>query len=177
MNIWRPVYSTGCGWRECPECGPLIELEIEAEHRRVVESTLPERNVLSEWVADLYGTGQERTQENAEARRTRRAEARASRLTARERARVRRVLTSDQRAKALAILEAYPLRKSYLDDAGAKREWMSEAWLELEHPTVKTAAKETRIHLEKRVKLAINRAQHRIKARRRDDNRYVTKDN
>ena len=173
MNAWQPVYNTGCGWRECPECGPLIELEIEAEHQAVSSRTWPEPNWASEWLADLYGTGAER-EIIAEERKEARREARSASLTARERARVRRVLTPEQRTKAFAQVDAYPLRKSYLDDAGAKREWLSEVWLELENPTVKVASKESRFGLDRRVKRAIKRAQHRIDRERAKTNRAAS---
>lgn len=161
LDNWTPVYDYGCGWKDCPECGPMIALEIEAKHRKRVANTYPKSTPVEDFVADVYGTGQERVAPviSLEERR----DARASRMTARERERVKRVLTPEQREEALAYLDSFPLRKSYLDDVGAKREWLSEVWLELEHPHVKVAAKETRLGLSRKVNRAIARAQKRIR--------------
>jgi hypothetical protein len=167
LDMWTPVYNTGCGWRDCPECGPLIEIEIEAAHRRMVRKTVPDRARMSEWLADAYGTGQERSLDLVEKRKA----ARADRMRARERVRIKRVLTNDQRAEALEICEM----RIRLKKPEARAELLAETFVELLNPTVLIEQRECRFRFPRRVKRAIKRAEHNITRRKKDDRRYVSR--
>jgi hypothetical protein len=160
------VHDTGCGYRECPECGPLIELEIEAKHLSVVSKTYPGRAIVSEWLGDIYGSGQERVQ----AVRREQKVARVSRTKVKNDRRIKRLLTREQQAEVSTALAKIPLRKSY---SRVKDEWLSEVWLELLNPTRLVANREARMPLEKRVKRAVHRAEALLRRRWNDDQRLV----
>lgn len=167
MNCWNPVYSTGCGWRDCPECGPLIELEIEAEHLAVVQKTYPGRAVVSEWLGDIYGTGQERLNELKEERKT----VRCSQAKVREERRVKRVFTTEQTQQASELLTKRSKRLRGFSHV--KSEWLAEVWLELLNPTRLVSRREAKLVLERRVRRAINRAQDNLQRRWDDENRFI----
>ena len=167
MGEWEPVYRTGCGWRECPECGPLIEIEIEAAHRRKVLQTVPNAARMSEWLADVYGTGAERFLDLADRRKT----ARADRMRAKESVRIKRVLTLEQQAEALTICNS----RIRLRKPEAREDWLAEAFVELLNPTVLVAKRESRMPLRRKTLRAIARARANIKRRKKDDRRYVAR--
>ncbi len=177
---WVPVYNTGCGDRNCPECGPLIELEIDATHKDVVARTWPCRAVVSEWLGDIYGSGQERGAEVIQLF-ERRGKARVSRAKVKAERRIKRVLTPRQRSAALAMLAGRPVRATF-----DRATWLSEVWLELENPTRLVADREARStrgrppdeHLKNMVQRAVARAQAKMRREILLDNRlFPTKEN
>lgn len=173
-----PVYDTGCGWDECPECGPLIALEKEAKHRAVVEATYPERDRISEFNGDLHGTGEQRGGQVIYLFERKQA-ARASRSRAKANRRIKRVLTARQREQALAMLKGRPVRAAF-----DRSTWLSEVWLELENPTRLVADREARTtrgrppaeHLENMVRRAVARAQAKMRRENLLDNRMFPAD-
>lgn len=168
----RAVHNYGCGWRECPECGPFIELEIEAEHRKKVESTyaseLPE-NRMSGWLGDVYGTGEQRRRPviTPEERRA----ARGTRAEYREKVRVKRTLVGEDRKTAFSLLATRPVARTFLRDGRAV--WESEVWLELTNPTKLVAERERRMSITRRFDRAVHRAERLMHLRYREEARLV----
>jgi hypothetical protein len=156
---WVPVHDHGCGWRDCPECGPLIELEIETKHQRMVRKTFPKILQGSAWLAEVYGTGAERFPVLAEKRKT----ALVERSRRREEIRVKRTLKSDSVKHIHDQLRERPLRKGVDRD-----EWCSEVWLELLNPTKLCAVRERRTSLNDKVCRAIQRAEYRMRQEQRN---------
>lgn len=141
-----------------------IALEKERAHHEMVIRTMPGVSAMSEWLADCYGTGQERSHEF----KTMAKEARASRLTAQDTLRVKRLLTPEQQPIVAAMLSVRPVRRSY-----NRADWTVDVYLELLEPSIKVAHKERRLGLKRRVEKAIHRAEGNISRARKDDGRYV----
>jgi hypothetical protein len=152
---WVPVYDHGCGWRDCPECGPLIEVEIQNKHERMVRKTLPALSQMSDWLAEVYGTGAERTRVVARDDRSRKALGERDRR--REQIRVSRSIKWIDFEVVCKQLEARPVRKLF-----DRSDWANEVWLELLNPTKLVAIREKRISLKARVCKAIKRAEKRM---------------
>lgn len=168
LDMWTPVYDTGCGDRNCPECGPLIEVEIEAKHRKMANRTWPGRSQVSEWLGDCYGTGQERiTAELAPKRKA----ARADRMRAREVVRLKRILTHEQMTQALDLVQ----RRVSLKNEESRSEHIAEAFLELMNPTLLVSKRESSMNLERRVERAVYRAHRTMRSRKKECRRYVSR--
>lgn len=178
LDCWNPVYDTGCGWRDCLICGPLIELEIERVHRDARE--WPKRDIVSEWQAaerEAVNTADDAVT-LAELKELRPA-AKGARREVEAKARVKRTLTHAQIIEVQGMLAKWPLRALYRRQRG---DWESEVWLELLNPTILVARKEggkggrrgNPLGLEKRVKAAINRAQAAMVLERKKSNRLVS---
>jgi len=158
---WTPVHDYGCGWRECPECGPMIELEIEAKHRKKASNTYPQRDDatrVNEFLGDLYGTAEERGAKVISLAERRAAQGERNRR--REEIRVDRTLSADERAEAAALISARPVRHELLREG--RSNWTSEVWLELLSPSKLVATRERNTPLGERVRKAIKRAEDRI---------------
>lgn len=174
-GFWVPVHDTGCGWKDCPECGPLIALEIEAKHRAAI--TWPDRDRISEFSADLHGTGEERGGQVIQL--FEKKAARASRAKVKAERRIKRVLTPRQRDMALSLLKGRPIRAAF-----DRLTWLSEVWLELENPTRLVADREARStrgrppdeHLKNMVQRAVARAQAKMRREIMLDNRMFPAD-
>jgi hypothetical protein len=150
---WVPVHDHGCGWRECPECGPLIEVEIQTKHERMVKRSFPSLSQMSDWLADMYGTGADRSPALVEKRKA----ALVERDRRRAEIRIKRSLSGDAVAEVFVQLRARPVRKQF-----DRNEWTSEVWLELLNPTKLIALREKRMPLKARVCRAIKRAEYRM---------------
>jgi len=177
---WTPVYDYGCGWRDCPLCGPKIALEIEAKHRKKVAETYPrydERARVQEFLGDLYGTAEDRgphlfTREERQA-------ARGSQAKAKGTVRVKRSLKAEDRKRAEALLAVHKVKKKFLEmDAGdgvlgGHAVWLAEVWLELLNPSKLVANREKRVPIDRRVEKAVNRAESILRKRLQHDARFL----
>lgn len=161
---WTPVYDYGCGGRDCPECGPMIELEIEAKHRKRVEGTWPKRDELGAWQAEALGqliAPEER------------AAAKAKHREYTERTRFRRTLSAKAEARAFEIIRATRVRRMYRANGQGRATWESEVWLELLNPTKAVARREQRAGIDIRVEKAINRAQFKLRMQYVENAKHV----
>jgi len=141
-----------------------VALEIQRAHEKMVKSTM---------LIIQFNTIEEATQRRDD----RGKGVRASKSAARDKLRVKRVLTEPQRQEVLSLLAGRVIRKGQ-----ARHEWMSEVWLELEHPTITIATKEGRkgkhgganLSLAVRVEKAVQRAQYVMKASAADSKSYLS---
>ena len=169
LDRWTPVYDHGCGWRECPLCGPAIEAEIEAKHRRKVASSWPSATDAmraSEFIGEAYGTGAPRGPHifTKEERRAQRGDQNRRKGIVR----IERTLTIEDRAKAIELITARPIRRNLLIDGprAGRAAWASEVWLELLNPSLMVAARERKLSIEDRVRKAVQRAEARLHQRK-----------
>lgn len=146
--------AADCDDPDCPHCAAKIAARKDDEHRRACLRS-PPRLRGQEWIGELYGTGEDRTPPKPPPY-VPRSRAKA----AREEHRVSAPLSRDEEAKALAILAARPVRRTF-----DREEWLSEAWLELVSPRATVAGKSHR-DLEQRVLRAVWRAEKRIRRQR-----------
>jgi hypothetical protein len=186
LRGWSPSRWTDCGNEDCLECGALIAARKERVHRNWVGECIP---VVRDWVAELFGTGQERgdplTHEAGcagcsvckgnstdDGKRTSRA-----RWEGRAKSRIRWLLNKEQRAEALLFLRRHPVRRVYLNPSArcstcprgsCRCAWVAEVLLEIENPTVLVAKRDGRKGLDARLKKAIDRAQATLLAQRSD---------
>lgn len=177
-QAWNPVYKHGCGWRECPQCAPGIEAEIEAAHQKARQ--WPKRNLVSEWQAAERAELDDRD-DTAKAINEIRKAARGARRTFEKENRVKRPLTVSQEVEALAILSE---REERILKQYSKEEWLSEVWIELVYPTMRVlrteggASKSYKqgrpIGIKERVRKAIARAERRLQLRNRKEARLVS---
>ena len=128
MSYWCPVYKTGCGWDECPECGPLIAVEKERMHEAARQRTFPR-------FREDWSNAQTRDSVSAPEVKQARKCARASRAEARQVVRVRRPLTPKQYAEAERYILKCKIKREFMVD-GEPHEWRSRVWLELVNPTI-----------------------------------------
>lgn len=158
---WTPNYNYGCGWRDCPECGPMIELEIERRHQKRVANSSPQIDYESEWLAEAYGTGAERVGvkivppvDDMAARRA----ARAKQTAVRAQKRVRRSLSeaklNEAQGYVSACVSSYRGRFGKLD----RFELANQTWCELLNPSALVARRERPLTIEKKVERAFDRA-------------------
>ncbi len=176
---WTPVRNYGCGWTDCPQCGPMIELEIEAEHRRKVESTYPRHTPAEQvaaWLGEAYGTGGERTKAPRPGpplamTKEEKKLARSARNEARERVRVKRTLSDADKSHVVELLENTVVRRAYLrtnpDGENTRDEWLSEVWLQLLHPSALCAHRERTMPLGAKVERAVSRGQKAMSGERK----------
>jgi hypothetical protein len=166
---WIPVHNYGCGWKECPECGPMIELEIEAKHRKKVANTFAEEaSAVDTWQASERAALRPETQVISLAERR---EARGTQAKYRAVSRSRRSLSTAWRREAQSLLDEISPRRAYLKEGRAT--WESEVWLELLNPTKLIGKREQQMGLERRLSRAISRAQRTLQRRYVENKRYV----
>ena len=166
-SCWDPVRNTGCGWLHCPECGPLVALEIEAEHLRIVQRTILDGPLIGSMAGNASALDDQK-----HSVRDRRKAARASRAQFRETQRVKRILTPEQQQAAMWYFEkrAKRLRPFF---SRIREEWLAEAWLELVNPSRLVDRRERRRVLKSKLRSAIYRAQRNLQRRAKDDAKYV----
>jgi hypothetical protein len=164
---WTPVYNYGCGWRECPECGPMIELEIERRHLKRVNESNPQIDQQSEWLAECYGTGAERVEPLelkprpfgplkplAKAQ----AKAKAAQKEAKSRRRVRRSLSEASLNEAQGGIDRLVAICRRTVAKHGEWELRNQAWAELLNPSALVATHEKKATLDVKVKSAFDRA-------------------
>lgn len=174
---WTPVYNYGCGWTDCPQCGPMIALEREAKHRKKVASSYPRSTPaeqVSEWLGEAYGTAGERAKGQLVSKKPpittkeERKLALAERDRAREKVLVVRSLANEDLESAHERLKVAPLRRAYLRRNArgklTRTEWKTEVWLQLLNPSALIAHREASMSIEKKVARAILRAQKGMNA-------------
>lgn len=160
VSHWHPVYKSGCGWDECPECGPLIELEKVRMHEAARDRTFPKFR--EDWsnAQDRGSNPLNPTDSKVKAARKR---ARESRAAAREVIRVRRPLTPQQYAEAQRYILKCKIKREFLVD-GQPHEWRSRVWIELVNPTIAATRQKCgtwKIKPEKAFKVRLLRAIYR----------------
>lgn len=161
-ELRKDVYDSGCGWEDCPTCGPLIEAEKQVAHRRAIR--WPSRDAVVDWQA-LEAAEETERKGDAETMR----KARWAKKQAEAKARVRRVLTPVQTAKVHELLEARPIHRAL---RATREEWLSEVWLELLNPTITVAKREAKgaaLPLGRRVDSAVMRAEKILRTRAKDN--------
>lgn len=164
---WTPVYNYGCGWRDCPECGPMIELEIERKHLKRVAESNPQIDQQSEWLAEVYGTGAERVQKVQAVAKPRppyaitpakRKAAKTKQKAAQGRIRVKRSLSEAKLNEAQREIDARIEHTRSLIRRFDEWDLRNEVWCELLHPNKQVATSERYATMELKVKHAFDRA-------------------
>lgn len=182
---WVPVRNYGCGDRDgCLTCGPMIELEIENEHRRRVANTYPRftaADQVNAWLGEAYGTGADRSFNTARATKATKEErtlALAARDRGRERILVKRSISKEAEAQVIEQLDAAPVRHVYLRRTPrgklTRTEWKVEVWLQLLNPSALVAHRERNMPLERKVERAISRGQDVMRGERKRISREAT---
>lgn len=158
----RDVYDSGCGWEDCPTCGPLVAAEKQVAHRRAIR--WPSRDAVVDWQA-LQAAEETERKGDAETMK----KARWAKRQAEAKARVKRVFTAPQQASVHALLAERPVRRAL---RATREEWLSEVWLELLNPTITVAKREAKgaaLPLASRVETAVKRAEYTLHARAKDN--------
>lgn len=160
-----PPRWTGCDDRACVDCGPLLEQRSDRAHQAMVSETLDV--VTQDWTGELFGTGQQRTQREEKI-----VKARPSRAIGRSVTRIRRLLSEEDRENVLELLAAQPVRRCYqtkdarcvtCPSGRCRCDWVSEALLEIENPSVLVARREAKLSIAERSAKAIDRAQAKMR--------------